>query len=266
MGYQIVPRAYGRRSWSARRPTVRPPCRLPSGGRRRPRCSSVPSRRRCARMVRRRSPRRPPRRHCRATAARRVTNAVPVVRWSSPYGDLGPGRRSRREASTAVSRTRARSGGPGAGELLQDAPDLAPLGPQVRLGPAQSRADVGHGRERTRLAARLVPVQPLVGEVHEHHQRAVLLWEGGPGMSAVLDDPAAHVPRRGQQRLLRTVGVPPHQGAPARLGGARFGPPHLVAGEPHVVRVPVVRGGQGRVDGRGPGPGTPVSAPSPPLA
>ncbi len=148
----------------------------------------------------------------------------------------------------------AHVGGPVTGELLQHAPHLAPLRPEQRLRPAQAGAHRGHGRERTRLAARVAAVEALVGEVHEDQQRPVLAGQGGPRVSAVLDDAAAHVPRRGQHRLLPAVGVPPHQGAPAALAGARLGPPHLVADEAHVLRVPVVRGGQGRVDRRGPGP------------
>ncbi len=90
--------------------------------------------------------------------------------------------------------------GPVAGELLQYAPHFVAFGPQQRLRPAQARPHRGRGRERARLPAGLVAVEPLVGEVHEHHQRAVVARERRrPGMSAVLDDPAPHVPRRGQQ-------------------------------------------------------------------
>lgn len=139
-----------------------------------------------------------------------------------------------------------------AGELLHHAPDLAAFGVQLRVHPAQSAADTGHGREGTGLGARLVRVQPLVGEVHEHHERPLGAHLPRPGMSAVLDDAAADVPRGGQYRLLRAVGATADEGAPAALGGPGFGPPGLVADEPGELGVPVVCRGERRVDGRGP--------------
>lgn len=144
-------------------------------------------------------------------------------------------------------------GGPVPGELLQDAPHLTELGSQLRLCPAQSAADRGDRRERDRLAAGPEAVQPLVGEVHEHDERFARHHLAGPGVAAVLDDPAAHVPRRGQHRLLPAVGAPAHQGAAAALGGPGLGPPHLVPDEAQPFGVPVVRGRERRVDGRGPG-------------
>ncbi|MGX1248862.1 hypothetical protein RKD48_001373 [Streptomyces ambofaciens] len=144
-------------------------------------------------------------------------------------------------------------GGPLAGELLQDAPHLAALGTRVRLDPAQSAAHRGQRCQRARLgAAGGEGVQPLVGEVHEDHQRTGAGRGRAPGPAAVLDDAAAHVPRCGQHRFLGAVGVPPHQGAPPALGGPGRGPPHLVTDEGDVVGPSVVRGGEGRVDRRGP--------------
>ncbi len=145
----------------------------------------------------------------------------------------------------------------GPGELLQDAPHLAPVRVDHRVGPAQSAADGGDGGERPglRSGARvgLVRVQPLVGEVAEHHERSALRPVGRrPGPSAVLDDSAADVPRGGQRGLLRAVGAPPHQGPAASLGGPWRGPPQLVADGARVFGPSVVRGGERRVDGRGP--------------
>ncbi len=139
-----------------------------------------------------------------------------------------------------------------AGELLQDAPHLAALRQQHRIGPAQPLPHRRHGRERAVLAARVVAVEALVGEVHEHHQRGAVAHGAGPGPAAVLDDPGPHVPRRRQHRLLGAVAVPAHQGAPAGLGGPGLGPPHLVADEVRELGAAVVGRGGGRVDGRGP--------------
>lgn len=174
---------------------------------------------------------------------------VPAV-GEFAYGVPVPG-------SRAVQRDRGQDaphvGGPLAGELLQDAPHFTEVEPQLRLRPAQSAAHRGHGGDRTWLGALLVPVEALVGEVDEDDERPAVDDLSGPGLSAVLHDPAAHVPRCRQHRLLRAVGPPPHQGAPPALDGPRLGPPRLVADEAHVLGVPVVTGGKGRVDGRGPG-------------
>ncbi len=139
------------------------------------------------------------------------------------------------------------------GELLQHAPHFTAVGQDQRFGPAQSAAHLGHRGERAGLATELVAVEPLVGEVDEHHERFAVDQGSGPGVAAVLDDPAAHVPRGRQYRLLGAVGAPADQGAAPALGGSGLGPPHLVPDEAQVLGVPVVRGGEGRVDGRGPG-------------
>jgi hypothetical protein len=147
-------------------------------------------------------------------------------------------------------------GGPVPGELLQYAPDFAPLEVQLRVHPAQSAAHERHGREGTRFTVGgggLVHVQPLVDEVDEDDQRAGVEHRAGPGLSAVLDDPAAHVPRSGQHRLLAAVGTTAHQRTATGLLGPGLGPPGLVADEADILGVPVVRGGERRVDGRGPG-------------
>ena len=88
----------------------------------------------------------------------------------------GPPRGPRPPSRPAARRrcTRRTSVGPVAGELLQHAPDLAAVRVDQRVGPAQSAADRGDRGQRARLAARrvgLAAVQPLVGEVGEHHQR-----------------------------------------------------------------------------------------------
>ncbi|CAM5605995.1 hypothetical protein SCYAM73S_05416 [Streptomyces cyaneofuscatus] len=150
-------------------------------------------------------------------------------------------------------------GGPGSGELLQHAPHFALLAPvqvDLRVHPAQPAADV---RERGERPGRVRPVggvgvQPLVREVDEDDERpALLAHRTGPGLSAVLDHPAARVPRGGQHGLRGAVRAAAHQGAAAALGRARLGPPHLVADGGEVVGAAVVRGGEGRVDRRRPG-------------
>ncbi len=149
-----------------------------------------------------------------------------------------------------------------AGELLEHAPDFA--APQHGVGPAQPAADRGDGGEGPRGAAAgrvgLVRVHPLVGEVDEHHQGPARGPFGArPGPAAVLGDAAADVPRGGQHRGLgAAVGGPAHQGAAAALGRPGLGPPHLGADGSEVLGPPVDRGGDRRVDGRGPaavGPG-----------
>lgn len=143
-------------------------------------------------------------------------------------------------------------GGALPGELLQDAPHLVPLRVRPRVHPAQSAAHRRHRGERAGLAAGFVAVEALVGEVHEDHEGAGVPHQAGPGLAAVLHDPTAHVPRGRQHRLLRAVGRAPHQGAPAALGGPGLGPPRLVADEADGLGMPVVRGGERRVDRRGP--------------
>lgn len=145
----------------------------------------------------------------------------------------------------------------GPGELLQDAPHLAAVRVDHRVHPAQSAADAGDGRERPGSGAgsglRLVEIQALVGEVAEDHERsAARPRDRRPGLSAVLDDPAADVPRRGEHGLLAAVGAPPDEGPPAALGGAGGGPPQLVADGAHVFGASVVGGGERGVDGRRP--------------
>jgi hypothetical protein len=140
-------------------------------------------------------------------------------------------------------------GGSVAGELLQHGPHFTASRQQLRLRPAQSAADEGDGGQRARSAAGFAAVQPLVGEVHEHHDVPAVHHRAGPGVAAVLDDAAADVPWRGQDGLLPAADAPPHEGAPAALAGSRLGPPRLVADEADVLGVPVVRGGEGRVDG-----------------
>lgn len=150
-------------------------------------------------------------------------------------------------------------GGRGPGELLQHAPDLARrpvFRAHLRVHPAQPAADVPDGGERPRLVGPVggVGVQPLVGEVDEDHEEFAALAHGArPGLPAVLDHPAAGVPRGGQHRGDGAVGAAAHQGAPAVLGGARLGPPHLVPDGAEVVGAAVVRGGECRVDRRRPG-------------
>lgn len=146
-------------------------------------------------------------------------------------------------------------GGSVPGELLQHAPHFAPFGAQPRVHPAQSAAHRGHGGQRARPRVRgvgLVRVESLVGEVHEHDERPLGAHLAGPGLSAVLDHPAAHVPGGRQHRLLRAVGASAYERAPSALRGPGFGPPRLVADEADELGVPVVRGGERRVDGRGP--------------
>lgn len=150
----------------------------------------------------------------------------------------------------------AHIGRPGSGELLHHAPDFAV--PQHRVGPAQPAADRRDGRQGPRRGAAgsvgLVRVQPLVGEVDEDHQRSALGSFGArPGLPAVLGDPAAHVPRRGQ-RAHRGAAVrgPADQGAATALGRPGHRPPHLGADRADVLRPPVEGGGQRGADGRGP--------------
>lgn len=138
------------------------------------------------------------------------------------------------------------------GELLQHTPHFAAGEVHPGLRPAQTAAHRGHRGERPGLTAGLVPVEPLVGEVHEDDEGPAVVAHSAPGPAAVLDDPAAHVPGRGQHRLLAAVGPPPHQGPPAALGRPGLGPPDLVADEIHPLRPSVVRGGERRVDGRRP--------------
>ncbi len=194
-----------------------------------------------------------PREPCRAPPVGRDPRAgdepVPVV-GEFPHGTAVVGRRA---VQGYGGQDAPHVGGPLPRELLQYAPHFTVVEPHQRLHPAQSTAHRGHGGERTRVAALLVPVEPLVGEVDEDDERPALDHHARPGLSAVLDDPAAHVPRSGQDRLLTAVGPAPYQGPPAALRGARLGPPRLVPHETHVLGTSVVRGGQGRVDGRGPG-------------
>lgn len=138
------------------------------------------------------------------------------------------------------------------GELLQHAPHFTQVQAHLRFGPAESVAHPRHGGERARLASGVVAVQALVGEVHEDHEGLTVLDRSSPGLSAVLHDPAADVPRGGQHRLLGAVRAAADQGAAAALGGPWFGPPGLVADETDVLGVSVVRGGECRVDGRRP--------------
>ena len=80
---------------------------------------------------------------------------------------------------------------------------------------APRRARAGSGRHRDRgVAARVDPVQPLVGEVGEPHRAP----GDRPRAAAVLVHPGAGVPRRGQE-----VGRPsrPPRGAPAPSGRPR---------------------------------------------
>lgn len=113
-------------------------------------------------------------------------------------------------------------GGRGPGELLQHAPDLARrpvFRAHLRVHPAQPAADIPDGGERPRLVGPVggVGVQPLIGEVNEHHEEFAVLAHGArPGLPAVLDHPAAGVPGCGQHRGDGAVGAAAHQGAPAR--------------------------------------------------
>lgn len=150
----------------------------------------------------------------------------------------------------------AQLGGALAGELLQDAPHFAPVGVELRVGPAQPAAG-GRGRGERHGFARPVGgvgVQPLVGEVDEDDQRAALGPRGAcPRHSAVLDDPAPYVPRCGQHAVGAPVRPSADQGAAARLGRARLRPPHLVPDGADVLRASVVGGGERGVDRRRPG-------------
>ncbi len=147
----------------------------------------------------------------------------------------------------------------GSGELLQHAPDFARralLRAHLRVHPAQPAADLGDRGERPGLVRSVggVGVQPLVGEVDEHHEEsAVLADRAGPGLSAVLDHPAAGVPGGGQRGCGGAVRAAADQRAAAALGGARLGPPDLVPDGAEMVGPAVVRGGERRADRRRPG-------------
>lgn len=203
-------------------------------------------------------------------AARRPSDdrRAPVTnRRRSSVSSRTAARSSAADPSSGTAASSRRVGRPLTRELLQHAPHFAPLQQQLRLHPAQSAPYGRDGSERTwpitglghglglglGLGPELVHVHPLVGEVHEHHEEPPVVHGTGPWLSPVLDDPAADVPGGGQEGLLRAVGPTPDEGAATVLGRPGRGPPHLVADEADVLGAPVVRGREGRVDGRGPG-------------
>ena len=96
---------------------------------------------------------------------------------------------------------------------------------------------------------RLVRVEPLVGEVDEDQQRP----PSARGAPAQGWPPYSMTRLRmfhgaGSTDSLAAVRPSADQRAPAALGRAWFGPPHLVADRPDVLRPAVVRGGERGVD------------------
>ncbi len=116
-------------------------------------------------------------------------------------------------------------GGPVADDRLADAQHRGAVRAGGEVGVAQAVVARGLGADRPRLGGRadLDRVQPLVGPVGEHEQLAVRAAEHRPGPAAVLVQPVADVPRRGQDLDRRR---------PVPRGPARSGRPRSVSSRP----------------------------------
>ena len=107
------------------------------------------------------------------------------------------------------------------------------------LAPAQPARHGGLGGDRCRLAARVHPVQPLVGPLGEHQPPA----SHRPRAAAVLEHPGAGVPGpaasdrridRGEEVVDGPVGPPAHELGASPLGRALLAPPHIRAVGAHL--------------------------------
>jgi hypothetical protein len=153
--------------------------------------------------------------------------AVPVVR-ELPHRHPVFGRRTveRHRGDEAVDVLRSL-----AGELLHRAADDPSREIDHGLGPVQTVAHRGGRRQGPRPRAGdigFIDVQPLVREVNEDDQRAVLTAHAVPRPVAVFEEPGAQVPRCRQRAFDAAVGPAPEQVAAARLLRACLLPPHLL--------------------------------------
>ncbi len=73
---------------------------------------------------------------------------------------------------------------------LAHADDGAPVWSEPHVGVAQAGGAVGRGRDRQRLLAQLLPIEPLVAEVDEEDE---IVGDQRPGAAAVLVGAGAHV-------------------------------------------------------------------------
>ena len=108
---------------------------------------------------------------------------------------------------------------------------VRPSGAEPEVGVAQAGRALRLRRDRHRLLAQPLPVEPLVGEVDEEDE---VVGDQRPGAAAVLVDAGAHVGALAgvDRSLAASPAAPPHQDHAPALGRPPFRPPDgAVAGQ-----------------------------------